>query len=414
MSFAICSFDPFHMIHLDDNFGVSVSRFKYVKGTAICSFQISRPFDFHHVFRWFCLFPVWIFLFVAFLFSHIKRSRRFSLDVNRGQTNSSRLPVPLAFAPSHAMCFIRTFLKIHLDDELIGVFITVLPFVRDFHRTLGIHQLFEPLCLSFRFCLLSVWTFLFVAYFHVMFKWLWIFDLLSHCPGSLPMGWISSRDLSGPFRCHFAVDFWLSHGLHNFVLCCSKELWASSFFALYASVSGQSTFNLCFSQQYQEASVPPCQQCQDCASQVCSDASMGFHLALALLCQFCSFSPGNSFRLFVVNVTWTAHVRSLVYVSFCIPSIFDFHKSFRTVRDLFDFDHTCGFPGEGPSWSCISSNVNAVNSHPHCLEWTDDLVCVQEARLSSTSIQTHRNYVLTKGRDFFYAKLLQPTRQKMG
>lgn len=414
MFFAICSFVPFHMIHLDDDFGVSVSRFMFMKGTITCSLQIFRPFDSHHFIRWFCLFPVWTFLFVAFLFSHIKRSRRFSLDVNRSQTNSSRLPVRWAFASSHAMCCTRTFLKIHLDDELIGVFITVLSFVRDFHRTLGIHQLFESFCLSFRFCLLSVWTSLFVAYLQAMFKWLWIFDLLSQCPGSLPMGWISSRDLSGPFRCHFAIDFWLSHGLHKSVFCCSKELWASSSFALYVFVSGQSTFNLCLSQQCQEASVPPCQQCQDSAFQVRSNASMGLHLTLALLCLICSFSSGNSFRLLVVNVTWTAHFRFLMYVTFCIPSILVFHKSFRTVRDLFDFDHTCGFPGEGPSWSCISSNVNAVNSHPHCLEWTDDLVCIQEARLSSTSIQTHRNYVLTKGRDFFYAKLLQPTRQKNG
>ncbi len=151
---------------------------------------------------------------------------------------------------------------------------------------------------------------------------------------------------------------------------------------------------------------------------------------ISITCLCCSFDLMRFLSRFCLFLVWIslfvdphpfrfswphiAQVRALRFLSCmislgCMPKII-----FRNTRDLFSFDHTCGFPGEGPFWSCISANVNSVNSHPDCLYWKDDLVCLQETRLSQSSIEQHRFQLLSSGRDFFYAKLLQASRQKNG
>ena len=63
---------------------------------------------------------------------------------------------------------------------------------------------------------------------------------------------------------------------------------------------------------------------------------------------------------------------------------------FPFAADLFhlslDFDSSLGFPGEGPqsSWLCCTANVDAVQTHPDCLNWSFDAVALQETRINQT------------------------------
>ena len=84
---------------------------------------------------------------------------------------------------------------------------------------------------------------------------------------------------------------------------------------------------------------------------------------------------------------------------------------------IYTFNSTMGFPGEGPTsqnWSCISANVNSIHSHPHVLEWEDDVVCIQETRISETNISFLQKSVKTKGRHIYHGTLIKETRRKNG
>ena len=225
----------------------------------------------------------------------------------------------------------------------------------------------------FRFCLLVVWTLLFV--FLVITEWLHfnnlVLRILQHhrifgsSVSLFPLGHFIATCLSSP--CVLGLVF------HSFLI---HTWWISC------------------------------------------DQACCYVVPQHYLFRFCSFS------------VWTLWLDDLHLPCSCVPYLVQFRYAhiptcsnlfrhspkifFRNTRDLFGFDHTCGFPGEGPFWSCISANVNSVNSHPDCLLWKDDLICLQETRLSLSGYNQHRHELLSKGRDFFVAKLLQASRQKNG
>ena len=53
---------------------------------------------------------------------------------------------------------------------------------------------------------------------------------------------------------------------------------------------------------------------------------------------------------------------------------------------LLKFDSTLGFPGEGPDskWTCCTANIDAIQTHPDCLEWDFDVTALQETRINQS------------------------------
>ena len=82
------------------------------------------------------------------------------------------------------------------------------------------------------------------------------------------------------------------------------------------------------------------------------------------------------------------------------------------------FDSTLGFPGEGPkvdsTWSCVSANINSIRSHPHALQWEDDVICLQETRISKSNIGFFQNICKDSGRNIFHGQLLEEKRRCNG
>ena len=84
---------------------------------------------------------------------------------------------------------------------------------------------------------------------------------------------------------------------------------------------------------------------------------------------------------------------------------------------IYTFDSTMGFPGEGPtsqSWSCISANVNSIHSHPHVFEWNDDIICLQETRISETNIGFLQKSIKSQGKHIYHGTFIKETRRKNG
>lgn len=265
-------------------------------------------------------------------------------------------------------------------------------------------------CNTFWLCLFSVWTLWFVALVSIKFK-------KSSFKGPLLPSHRSMRKDNASQECLPWYAFLCTNHLYlGSSLWFSNMLWVSVLQAWFGLFLGQPPSDFVFSSVCPWAIAFHFSQCLVSAmlDLLCENFGYPFSrvflsVQLWIALSFTAVKRSNMkhrrvpHSLFFVFVTFQQ-------TNFCVRN----KISFWIIRDLFDFDHTCGFPGEGPAWTCVSANVNSVNSHPHCLEWEDDLVCIQEARLSPNGIQSHCSKLTSRGRDFFYAKLLQPKRQKNG
>ena len=84
-------------------------------------------------------------------------------------------------------------------------------------------------------------------------------------------------------------------------------------------------------------------------------------------------------------------------------------------RKMISFDATLGYPGEGPqTWTCTIANIDSIITHPHCLEWKDDALILQETRVAKSNVQKVNTLAAETGRLFHTSQLLQPIRQKNG
>lgn len=83
---------------------------------------------------------------------------------------------------------------------------------------------------------------------------------------------------------------------------------------------------------------------------------------------------------------------------------------FEDVRDkhpaVYDFDASMGFPGEG--WVLTSINVGSLEKHSHIAERHSSCICVQETRLTQTSLRSfhkkmaERDWVVEHGAPMKY------------
>ena len=333
ISMAVLSYGPMSTSHMIKEscvyFGVRSSGIIHV----------GEPFNYHLGFV-FCLFPVWICMFVDYI--------------------------------QYRLCF-----------------------------NVCIHFLSGLYNMMFWFCLLQVWTLWFVEHMFFFSMLSQVCGVFMHCPGSV-------QGVKPPYVfCFYRSLFPLRTRCCSHVVNCSLSL---SFFGLFRSFALQSSFSF-----HQRVFAFTCSRRQACALQMLP--CVGSSFALPYPTGFCIWGLTRSFDSSALLGLPFSKARPYLFdfaTNFNTDRSFLFGRLFRSTRDLFGFDHTCGYPGEGPPWSCVSANVNSVNSHPHCLEWVDDLICIQEARLSSTNIQNPRKKLNSIGRDFFYAKLLRPTRQKNG
>ena len=110
------------------------------------------------------------------------------------------------------------------------------------------------------------------------------------------------------------------------------------------------------------------------------------------------------------------HSLSYCCVWFAIPLIpgIGIYRNLHLVYS--QFDHTKGYPGEGPnlnpSWSCISANIDSVTTHPHMFQWQHDAIILQETRVASTNIENVQKISKQHNKIFHTSKLLQHRQQK--
>ncbi len=79
-----------------------------------------------------------------------------------------------------------------------------------------------------------------------------------------------------------------------------------------------------------------------------------------------------------------------------------------------DFDASLGFPGEGPysTWTCCTANIDAIQTHPDCLQWDFDAIALQETRINE-SILKQVSFELGKtNRSLCHGGLLNPKKTK--
>ena len=78
------------------------------------------------------------------------------------------------------------------------------------------------------------------------------------------------------------------------------------------------------------------------------------------------------------------------------------------------FDATLGFPGEGPcsTWTCCTANIDAIQTHPDCLQWDCDVIALQETRINQNNLK-HVSFELGKSnRALCHGGLLDPKKTK--
>ena len=78
------------------------------------------------------------------------------------------------------------------------------------------------------------------------------------------------------------------------------------------------------------------------------------------------------------------------------------------------FDSSLGFPGEGPcaTWTCCTANIDAIQTHPDCLQWDFDAIALQETRINQNNLK-HVSFELEKSnRALCHGGLLDPKKTK--
>ena len=81
---------------------------------------------------------------------------------------------------------------------------------------------------------------------------------------------------------------------------------------------------------------------------------------------------------------------------------------------IVQFDSNLGYPGEGPTWTCYSANVDSLNSHPNIFQWKADMILAQETRISENVLQHLQNDAKENGKQIYPGALLVGKRDSKG
>ena len=85
----------------------------------------------------------------------------------------------------------------------------------------------------------------------------------------------------------------------------------------------------------------------------------------------------------------------------------------RPKRISFAFDASLGFPGEGPDqWTCITANVESLATHPHFLNWQDDVQILQEIRIAKSNYDDVKFKLTPSNRTLHCSRFLELKQQK--
>ena len=137
-----------------------------------------------------------------------------------------------------------------------------------------------------------------------------------------------------------------------------------------------------------------------------------------LIQQSCTFALRTMYRYsFFVTYCNTISMykhRSLPNMHLEFVSLIFPHAHLFVRRANMQFDSTLGFPGEGPSWSLLSANINSLNAHPHWTSWEDDVLCFQETRLTAGNITEPKQHLHKTGKSIIHGRLLENKRRKNG
>ena len=90
----------------------------------------------------------------------------------------------------------------------------------------------------------------------------------------------------------------------------------------------------------------------------------------------------------------------------CIPAYFFVYS--------LDFDASLGFPGEGPysTWTCCTANIDAIQTHPDCLQWDFDAIALQETRINESVLKQVSFELGKSNRSLCHGGLLNPKKTK--
>lgn len=105
----------------------------------------------------------------------------------------------------------------------------------------------------------------------------------------------------------------------------------------------------------------------------------------------------------------------LIYIAaLCCFSLF-------TSYVVWDFNPTLGFPGEGPKeklhdklWTCLSANIDSLQTHSQWATWPQDIVFLQETRLSATNLPHAQTQAAQNGHMLLAGPTLVPKKNSVG
>ena len=143
-----------------------------------------------------------------------------------------------------------------------------------------------------------------------------------------------------------------------------------------------------------------------------------WHVAVTKCIEYCNFVISLLFRICINSLLCFLYQPSDAFSTtdiICNKILYWTFSSFTyCIHIVLDFDSTLGFPGEGPAakWSCCTANVDAVQTHPDCLEWDFDVTVLQETRINQ-SVYNQVSFELgKKSKSLVHGGLLIPKKTK--
>ena len=143
-----------------------------------------------------------------------------------------------------------------------------------------------------------------------------------------------------------------------------------------------------------------------------------WHVAVTKCIEYCNFVISLLFRICINSLLCFLYQPSDAFSTtdiICNKILYWTFSSFTyCIHIVLDFDSTLGFPGEGPAakWSCCTANVDAVQTHPDCLEWDFAVTVLQETRINQ-SVYNQVSFELgKKSKSLVHGGLLIPKKTK--
>ena len=129
-------------------------------------------------------------------------------------------------------------------------------------------------------------------------------------------------------------------------------------------------------------------------------------------CAFCQNAVCTRYNLLNLFLTNDAYVFAILAMN--SPQVGPLRPQYHRPKHIsYAFDASLGFPGEGPDqWTCITANVESLATHPHYLNWQDDVQILQEIRIAKSNYDDVKFKLTPTKRTLYCSRFLELKQQK--